>query len=200
MHALFDKTAATQGWRISARMLREYIEYFGLKTEQLDLLAQEGKAIFTSFTEKIQDGKGTLGSTGRILIKLTHSRSTQTAARDSDINPHGRLRRLPRAGKYARRHQRQRLQSDCNSCRNTSRHHLCALLLPDSASAVQLPERWSALRIYVDDNRGLSRCFFHSKPKLHIHTDFLQAAVRRSNCSAKQKCIGDASTCSSRRK
>ncbi len=57
MHALFDRTAATQGWKISARVLREYIEYFGPKTEQLDLLAQEGKAIFTSFTEKIQDGK-----------------------------------------------------------------------------------------------------------------------------------------------
>lgn len=60
MHALFDRTAATQGWRISARVLREYIEYFGPKTEQLDILAQEGKAIFTSFTEKISDGKGTL--------------------------------------------------------------------------------------------------------------------------------------------
>lgn len=58
MHALFDRTAATQGWKISARILREYIEYFGPKTEQLDLLAQDGKAIFTSFTEKIQDGKG----------------------------------------------------------------------------------------------------------------------------------------------
>lgn len=62
MHALFDKTAATQGWRISSKVLREYIEYFGPKTEQLDMLAQEGerKIIFTSFTEKIQDGKGGL--------------------------------------------------------------------------------------------------------------------------------------------
>jgi cell cycle checkpoint control protein RAD9A len=58
MHALFDRTAATQGWRISSRVLREYIEFFGPRTEQLDLLAQEGKAIFTSFTEKISDGKG----------------------------------------------------------------------------------------------------------------------------------------------
>lgn len=62
MHALFDRTTATQGWRISARVLREYIEYFASKAEQLDLLAQEGKAIFTSFTEKIQDGKGALTS------------------------------------------------------------------------------------------------------------------------------------------
>ncbi|KAK5118044.1 hypothetical protein LTR62_004090 [Meristemomyces frigidus] len=57
MHALFDRTVAKQGWRISSRVLREYIEFFGPKTEQLDLLAQEGKAIFTSFTEKIEDGK-----------------------------------------------------------------------------------------------------------------------------------------------
>ncbi|KAK6388050.1 hypothetical protein LTR65_008216 [Meristemomyces frigidus] len=60
MHALFDRTAASQGWRISSRVLREYIEFFGNKTEQLDLLAQDGKAIFTSFTEKIQDGKEVL--------------------------------------------------------------------------------------------------------------------------------------------
>ncbi|QIW95691.1 hypothetical protein AMS68_001209 [Peltaster fructicola] len=60
MHALFDKTSASQGWKISSRIMREYIEYFGPKTEQLDLLAQDGKAIFTSFTEKIQDGKEVL--------------------------------------------------------------------------------------------------------------------------------------------
>ncbi|KAK5132813.1 hypothetical protein LTR08_008614 [Meristemomyces frigidus] len=58
MHALFDRTAATQGWRIASRVLREYIEFFGPKTEQLDLLALDGKTIFTSFTEKITDGKG----------------------------------------------------------------------------------------------------------------------------------------------
>lgn len=57
MHALFDKSSAPQGWRISSRVLREYIEYFGPKTEQLDILAQEGKVVFTSFTEKIQDGQ-----------------------------------------------------------------------------------------------------------------------------------------------
>jgi cell cycle checkpoint control protein RAD9A len=55
MHALFDKTAAAQGWRISARVMREYVEYFGPKTEQLDLCASDSKFIFTSFTEKIQD-------------------------------------------------------------------------------------------------------------------------------------------------
>ncbi|KAF2725058.1 Rad9-domain-containing protein [Polychaeton citri CBS 116435] len=60
MHALFDKVAATQGWRISARVLREYIEFFGPKTEQLDILAQQDKIVFTSYTEKIQDGKEVL--------------------------------------------------------------------------------------------------------------------------------------------
>ena len=58
MHALFDRTAASQGWKISARVLKGYIEYFGPRTEQLDLVAKDGKAIFTSFTEKVTDGKG----------------------------------------------------------------------------------------------------------------------------------------------
>ena len=62
MHALFDRSAAMQGWRISSRVMREYVEFFGPKTEQLDLVAQDGKAIFTSFTEKIQDGKGKLSA------------------------------------------------------------------------------------------------------------------------------------------
>ncbi|KAM3421792.1 DNA repair protein rad9 [Cercospora zeina] len=45
MHALFDKAAATQGFRVSSRILREYSEHFGPKTEQLDMVAQEGRAL-----------------------------------------------------------------------------------------------------------------------------------------------------------
>ncbi|KAK5680616.1 hypothetical protein LTS10_007549 [Elasticomyces elasticus] len=70
MHALFDRTAASQGWRISSRVLREYIEFFGPKTEQLDLLAQEGKAIFTSFTEKISTPTETLKQPLETAISL----------------------------------------------------------------------------------------------------------------------------------
>lgn len=70
MHALFDKTAASQGWRISSRVMREYVEYFGPKTEQLDLCASDGKVIFTSFTEKIQDGKQVLKQPLETVITL----------------------------------------------------------------------------------------------------------------------------------
>lgn len=67
MHAMFDKTIATNGWKISSRVLRECIEYFGPRTEQLDMVAKEGKAVFTSFTEKIMDGKGM----SRFMIMIT---------------------------------------------------------------------------------------------------------------------------------
>lgn len=60
MHALFDRTTASQGFRISSRVMREYVEYFHPKTEQLDFLAQDGKVVLTSFTDKVQDGKGML--------------------------------------------------------------------------------------------------------------------------------------------
>lgn len=59
MHALFDKNAASNVWTISSRLLKEYIEHFGAKTEQLDIYSEEHRATFTSYTEKIQDGKGT---------------------------------------------------------------------------------------------------------------------------------------------
>ncbi len=60
MHALFDKNAAKNRWSISATVLRSFIEYFGAGTEQLDIYSEAGKATFTSYTEKIMDGKGLL--------------------------------------------------------------------------------------------------------------------------------------------
>ncbi|KAK6438163.1 hypothetical protein LTR95_005641 [Oleoguttula sp. CCFEE 5521] len=70
MHALFDKASASQGWRISSRIMREYIEYFGAKTEQLNIEAQADKVVFTSFTEKIQDGNQVLKQPLETVIAL----------------------------------------------------------------------------------------------------------------------------------
>ena len=58
MHALFDKNLANNKWSIQSALLKEYIEYFGPKTEQLDIYAEDSRAIFTSYTEKIMNGKG----------------------------------------------------------------------------------------------------------------------------------------------
>lgn len=93
MHALFDHTSAPQGWRISSRVLREYIEFFGPKTEQLDLVAEDGKVIFTSFTEEMKNGKGKWNQTECLWSSLANRtyRSAETAARDSHHSSHGRL-------------------------------------------------------------------------------------------------------------
>ncbi|KAI4785157.1 Rad9-domain-containing protein, partial [Aureobasidium sp. EXF-8845] len=69
-HALFDKHNAPNGWKISSRILREYIEFFGIKTEQLDLLVKDEKAVFTIFTEKIMDGKEILKQPLETAISL----------------------------------------------------------------------------------------------------------------------------------
>lgn len=58
MHALFDKTAANNTWSIPANVLRDFVEYFGPKTEQLDMYSENGRATFTSYTERIMEGKG----------------------------------------------------------------------------------------------------------------------------------------------
>ena len=58
MHALFDKSAANNRWSIGAHVLKTFSEYFGTKTEQLDVYCEGGRATFTSYTEKIMDGNG----------------------------------------------------------------------------------------------------------------------------------------------
>ncbi|KAI9795597.1 MAG: hypothetical protein M1833_006918 [Piccolia ochrophora] len=59
-HALFDKNGAHNRWTISAATLKEFVEHFGPKTEQLDVFSENGRATFTSYTEKIMDGKEVL--------------------------------------------------------------------------------------------------------------------------------------------
>lgn len=57
-HALFDQSRAQNQWKIQAKFLREIIDHFSPSSEQLDIYPDSGKAIFTSFTNKISDGKG----------------------------------------------------------------------------------------------------------------------------------------------
>ena len=58
MHALFERSSAQNQWRSRSRLLRDIIEYFGSKTEQLDIYHEGMRVTFTSYTEKIMDGKG----------------------------------------------------------------------------------------------------------------------------------------------
>ncbi|KAF2473333.1 uncharacterized protein BDR25DRAFT_257712 [Lindgomyces ingoldianus] len=58
MHALFDKNVAKNRWSMHSSAMKEYIEYFGTKTEMLDIFAgEDGRAVFKSYTEKISNGK-----------------------------------------------------------------------------------------------------------------------------------------------
>ena len=58
MHALFDRNVAKNRWSINAGAMKEYIEFFGTKTEMLDIFAgEDGRAAFKSYTEKIANGK-----------------------------------------------------------------------------------------------------------------------------------------------
>ncbi|KAI5300219.1 hypothetical protein KEM55_008767, partial [Ascosphaera atra] len=56
-HAVFDPRRASNQWWIEAQLLREIIEHFGSSAEQLDIFCTGDRAVFTSFTTKITDGK-----------------------------------------------------------------------------------------------------------------------------------------------
>lgn len=58
MHALFDRSVAKNRWTMNSGAVKEYIEYFGTKTEMLDIFAgDDGRCVFKSYTEKISNGK-----------------------------------------------------------------------------------------------------------------------------------------------
>lgn len=58
MAPVFDKGQAPNRWTVQARLMKEYMEHFGPKAEGLDITSNNGRAIFTSFTEKVSNGKG----------------------------------------------------------------------------------------------------------------------------------------------
>lgn len=57
LRANFDSAGSWNSWTTSARTLRDIVEYFGAKTDQLDWAFEKGKVTFTSYTEKITDGR-----------------------------------------------------------------------------------------------------------------------------------------------
>ena len=60
MQALFNRDTAKNNWSINVSVLRSFIDHFGTNAEQLDLYAENGRATFTSYTEKIMYGRGSL--------------------------------------------------------------------------------------------------------------------------------------------
>jgi len=57
MHALFDRSSASNKWTIKAGFMKEFTDYFSPKAEQLDMYCEEGKMTFLSFTEKVVNAK-----------------------------------------------------------------------------------------------------------------------------------------------
>ncbi|KAL9625758.1 MAG: hypothetical protein Q9160_000078 [Pyrenula sp. 1 TL-2023] len=60
LRANFDTNSSPNYWIIQSRTIKDIVEYFGPKTEQLDWYYDQGKVIFTSYTDKISDGKQVL--------------------------------------------------------------------------------------------------------------------------------------------
>ncbi|KAK2784466.1 hypothetical protein FQN53_008455, partial [Emmonsiellopsis sp. PD_33] len=56
-HAIFDKSKTENQWAIDSKFLREIIDHFSPSAEQLDVFSENNRAVFTSFTTKVVDGK-----------------------------------------------------------------------------------------------------------------------------------------------
>jgi len=76
LHATFDKQGSPNTWTVSARTLRDVVEYFGPKTEHVDWSLHDDKVTFTSYTDKIQVGR-------EIIRQPTH---TSVTLNDQDFD------------------------------------------------------------------------------------------------------------------
>lgn len=71
MHAVFKPELVKSRWAISSRTLRDFIDHFAPKTEQLDIYSEDGRANFMSYTEKVISGNGKLLSASAVHIVLS---------------------------------------------------------------------------------------------------------------------------------
>lgn len=117
-HAIFDRSRTTNKWTIDPKFLREIADHFSPSAEQLDIHPEGDKVIFTSFTTKIAEGKGSILHALSISFMLTACRNTQTARPHLRRHRQKRLRRFPRRRQPPYRHQHQRFQSSHHPRRN----------------------------------------------------------------------------------
>ena len=82
MHALFDRSASVNKWAIRASFLKENLDYFSPKVEQLDIFHNDEKMTFLSFTEKVVTVKN--GNSLRIdeEVMLMRCRNPQAATQN----------------------------------------------------------------------------------------------------------------------
>lgn len=73
MHALFDKSIANNHWSMKSTYLKEFIEYFGPRTEQLDFFFEPNQVTFTSFTEKIVNANKGVSITAWFVSSVTNT-------------------------------------------------------------------------------------------------------------------------------
>jgi hypothetical protein len=51
MHAVYDIDGCLNRWIAPSKLLKDYCDHFVAKTEELSMMASEGKLVLTAFTE-----------------------------------------------------------------------------------------------------------------------------------------------------
>ncbi|KAL7268797.1 hypothetical protein RUND412_008568 [Rhizina undulata] len=82
MHAIFDKELAPHRWKIRSRLMKDYMDHFGNKTEQLDISSARQRVVLTSYTEKVASGREILKQPMQTSIVLDTSEFVEYSSPD----------------------------------------------------------------------------------------------------------------------
>ncbi|EPY53466.1 checkpoint clamp complex protein Rad9 [Schizosaccharomyces cryophilus OY26] len=70
LHAVFDKASCHNNWQINSKILKDLVEHFGQKTEELTIQPVHGRVLLTSFTEEVIHNKDVLKQPTQTTVSI----------------------------------------------------------------------------------------------------------------------------------
>ncbi|KAG4301402.1 hypothetical protein PCK1_002328 [Pneumocystis canis] len=85
MHALYDKSSCRNTWKINSRILKEHLDHFSTRAEELTLMIQNDKLLLTSFAEGLIHDKEILKQPIQTTILLDKRDFEEINSEDQSI-------------------------------------------------------------------------------------------------------------------
>ncbi|EPX71324.1 checkpoint clamp complex protein Rad9 [Schizosaccharomyces octosporus yFS286] len=85
LHAVFDKASCHNNWQINSKILKDLIEHFGQKTEELTIQPVQGRVLLTSFTEEVVHNKDVLKQPTQTTVSIDGKEFEQVSLNEGII-------------------------------------------------------------------------------------------------------------------
>ncbi|WBW72266.1 checkpoint clamp complex protein Rad9 [Schizosaccharomyces osmophilus] len=85
LQAVFDKASCHNNWQINSKILKDLVEHFGQKTEELTIQPVHGRVLLTSFTEEVVHNKDVLKQPTQTTVSIDGKEFEQVSLNEGVI-------------------------------------------------------------------------------------------------------------------